>query len=437
MMARLINAEVMGFFALPPVVGAMISRWLRPPDDKNALWRLLDPCAGEGTAARQLADLVDGNCQTWGVELSPRRATQAATVLDQVYNTAWASVRVTDKSVSLLYLNPPYDNDLDGDERRLEIEFLRRSLSSLAYDGILVYVIPQHLLGYQNTARLLAGHFKDLVVRRFPAGEYERFKQVVVFARRRPHSTPTNEAVNAIRALRDTDLPTIEQVAASWPWSVPNAPSRARFKRVDVSDFELVAQAMQSPWPAEMLAALAPQSQQTYHPPLPLKTGHVAMLLSAGLMGRVTINQDGERLLVKGRVVKKQTATEVENEKGTKITILKDKFVTTVGIVTKDEVQVVDNEATLTEFMEQYGKSLAEHVLANRPVYDLKSATALEWQTVSALGLTRAPLPGQKPGLLPAQKHLAIALARTMRKQGKALLQGEMGVGVRPVKLLV
>ena len=435
-MARLFNAEVMGFFALPPAVGTMVSQWLRPPDDKDALWRLLDPCAGEGAAARQIADLVGGNCQTWGVELSPRRAAQAATVLDQVHNTAWASVRTNDKSVSVLYLNPPYDHDLDSNERRLEIGFLRKSLSLLVYDGILVYVIPQHLLGYQDAARLLAGHFKDLVVRRFPDGEYERFKQVIVFARRKQYSTPTNEAISAIRVLRDTNLPTLEQVASPWPLSVPLAPSKARFARVDISEFEMVAHAIKSsPWPAEMLTALASQSQQTYHPPLPLKTGHVAMLLSAGLMGRVTINQDGERLLVKGRVVKKQTATEVENEKDVTTTILRDKFVTTVGIVTKDEVQVVDNEASLTGFMEKYGKSLAEHVLANRPVYDLKSATDFEWRTVSALGLTRLPLPGQKPGLLPAQKHLAIALARTMRQQGKALLQGEMGVGKTTIAL--
>ncbi len=429
------NAEVMGFFALPPVVGEMVSRWLRPPADENALWRLLDPCAGAGAAARQLADLVGGHCQTWGVELSPRRAAQAATVLDQVHNTAWASVRASDKSVAVLYLNPPYDHDLDGNERRLEIEFLRRSLSSLVYDGLLVYVIPQHLLGYQNAARLLAGHFKDLVVRRFPDGEYERFKQVVVFARRKPYSTPNNEAINAIRTLRDTNLPTIEQVAAPWPWSAPVASSKARFKRVHISDFELVSQAMQAPWPAEMLAALAPQDQQTYSPPLPLKTGHVAMLLSAGLMGSVTINQDGKQLLVKGRVVKKQTRTEVEDEQGKTITTLRDKFVTTVGIVTKDEVRVIDNEGDLTGFMEKYGKPLAEHVLANRPVYDLKSATDLEWQTVSALGLARAALSGQKPGLLPAQKHLAIALARTLRQQGHALLQGEMGVGKTTIGL--
>ena len=49
---------------------------------------------------------------------------------------------------------------------------------------------------------------------------------------------------------------------------------------------------------------------------------------------------------------------------------------------------------------------------------------------VDRLGRQRKPLPGQKePGLLPTQKHAAIALARAIRAQSTANLQGEMGLG--------
>jgi predicted RNA methylase len=105
--ARLINAEVMGFFATPPEVVARIARRLRPPTGMG-LWRLLDPCCGEGAAAAQLAQGVGGTVHVWGVELSPKRAEVAAQVLDRVQTTAWQSVRVSKESVSLLWLNPPY-----------------------------------------------------------------------------------------------------------------------------------------------------------------------------------------------------------------------------------------------------------------------------------------------------------------------------------------
>ena len=85
-MARLINAEVMGFFATPRNVTASIAAWLSAP--KDGLWRLLDPCCGEGVAASDLAASLGGRVQTWGAELSPKRAERAAAVLDKVHNAA-------------------------------------------------------------------------------------------------------------------------------------------------------------------------------------------------------------------------------------------------------------------------------------------------------------------------------------------------------------
>ena len=203
-MARLINAEVLAFFATPPSVTALVAEWLQAPQGEK-LWRLLDPCCGEGRAAAHLATTLGGPVNTWGVELSPKRAERAATVLDKVHNTAWQATRVSKESVSLLWLNPPYDTDLDGDSKRLEIEFLRTALPTLVHGGVLVYIVPQHLLGYRDVARLLSGHFENISVRRFPDGEYERFKQVVVLARRKPYSTPTEESLDVLRALRDAD----------------------------------------------------------------------------------------------------------------------------------------------------------------------------------------------------------------------------------------
>jgi hypothetical protein len=49
---------------------------------------------------------------------------------------------------------------------------------------------------------------------------------------------------------------------------------------------------------------------------------------------------------------------------------------------------------------------------------------------LDTLGTKRKPLPGQeKPGLLPTQRHVAAAMARTLKKHGVGNLQGEMGAG--------
>lgn len=434
-MARLINAEVMGFFATPQNVTAMLAEWLQAPAG-DKMWRLLDPCCGEGVAAADLARALGGNVQTWGADLSPKRAERAAQVLNKVHNTAWQATRVKKESVSVLWLNPPYDSDLDGSDKRLEIEFLRTSLNTLVIGGVLIYIIPQHVLGYRDTSRLLAGHFDTITALRFPDGEYERFRQVVVLARRKPYATPTNEAVDEIRALRDTDLPALSAPMAPWPLAVPAAPSKATFAHLNRSDKEQAALAYAQPWPEELLQALQPQeTQQPLCPPLPPKKGHVAMLMAAGLMGTLNLTKNGQRLLVKGRVRKKQDVTEEMQEDGDVVVVRKDRFVTTVGVTSPDGVRVMDDVNALTEFMEDYGEELAGEILKHHPRYDL-SPTAAEWQHVGTLGRNRRPLPGQKEaGLLPVQKHLAIGLARTLRAKRNALLQGEMGVGKTTVGL--
>ncbi len=432
---RLAAIEKMGYYPTPASVIDAIAHWVSRPEGR---WRLLDPCCGKGEAARKLFDHLCGESsdgEVWGVELSPDRARQAAQVLNRVHNASWRSVRVTNDAISILFLNPPYDYDYDGDEQRLEIEFLRTSVKALALGGVLIYVVPQRLLKYTDAARLLAGHFDDLAIRRFPDGEFERFNQVVVFGRRREWATPTKEQMDAIR---EADLirplsPTPD--APSWPVEAPIVQKRARFRRIDMGKREHVALAHGRGWPAELVDAMQPRERAAFRPAWPLKKGHVAMLMASGLMGNMQIEKHGRPLLVKGRVVKTQKETTLEDERGGKVTVKKDQFTTTVGVIDADGVRVLTGVDELEAFMEDCGDEVAAEILRNRPLYGLKPSAA-EWDRLSALGKERKPLPGQREaGLLDQQKHAVLALARACGRHGHALLQGEMGLGKTTIAL--
>ncbi len=440
-MARLANSEKMGFFATPPNVVELLARWIAAPVTRNtdtgketvSPYRVFDPCAGEGAALHQVATLLGGEVTTWGVELSPNRAEKATAVLDKVLNTAFQSVRISHEAAALLYLNPPYDNDLDSAEKRLEIEFLRLSVPTLAYDGVMILIIPQPVLRFADMARLLAGHFTDIVIRRFPDGDYEIFKQVVVFARRRRYQTPTTERVAEIRQWADAELSPLGALPddPQWPQMLPPAKaSSVRFYRNDISDVEAVAMAYRQPWDNALLAAISAAPAQEFIPPMPLKKGHIAMLMSSGLLGTLRITMDGEPAFVKGRVVKRQVETIEETDSGEKCHVMRDKFVTSVGILGSDGVRLIqDDVPALTAFMETYGGQVANEVVKRPPRYDLKP-TAAEWAHMGTLGKNRKPLPGQtEAGLLPVQKHIAIAMTRTLRSTPSVLVQGEMGIG--------
>jgi|GEM_PF-2217000 len=79
---RLAGWVKIGFYPTPDVVVEMVSRRITPP--VSGLWRLLDPCAGEGEAASKCAALVGGTAETLGVELSYSRAAKAAQRLTKV-----------------------------------------------------------------------------------------------------------------------------------------------------------------------------------------------------------------------------------------------------------------------------------------------------------------------------------------------------------------
>ncbi len=128
--------ERLGFYPTATNVVEILKSYFKSGENG----RLLDPCAGEGTAASILAKAL--NCQSWGAELSPARAALASEKMDRVFNTSWGSCHLTGESITLLFLNPPYSHDRLGDQKRLELEFLKSTTPKLIHRGALIYIVP-------------------------------------------------------------------------------------------------------------------------------------------------------------------------------------------------------------------------------------------------------------------------------------------------------
>ena len=157
------------------------------------------------------------------------------------------------------------------------------------------------------------------------------------------------------------------------------------------------------------------------------------MLMASGMMGTVKLtDEEGKPMLIKGRVIKVVEKTEQPDAKeaDTVVEIYKDRFVTTVAVLKQDGIQVIQDVKGLSEFMKVHGEKIAAHVLETyKPIYNL-DPTATEIKVLDSLGTQRKALPGQeRAGLLPAQRHAAAALARSIRKNGVANCQAEMGTG--------
>jgi len=207
---------VAGYYKTPPSVIPSIAALIdaTPVRDPagGGTYALLDPCAGDGEALLLCAHALFGTplpaagkgprLLLYGCELEDTRAGALAQAFRAAGLPAVAAVaRHSDAfrltlalgpqavGVSLLWANPPYTTTANPVYGRLEQAFLERFTPFITPgSGLLVYIIPGHVLA--TSATYLATHYADLAVYRFPGGEYEAYKQIVLLARRRPTPLP-------------------------------------------------------------------------------------------------------------------------------------------------------------------------------------------------------------------------------------------------------
>jgi superfamily II DNA or RNA helicase len=426
--------EKMGYYQTSITVAQLLKKYFKPAESG----RLLDPCAGEGTAASILAKAL--NCQSWGAELSPARAALASEKMDRLFNTPWGSCHLTGESITLLFLNPPYSHDRLGDQKRLELEFLKSTTPKLIHGGALIYIVPHQLLRDLDVASHLAGYYENITVYRYPE---TGFNQVIVLGLKRlKFKMPSNDEVQQIQAWAEIEPPMLEDVVEPLYRLLPASDKSAggqpiRFSRLDWQPEEIVdaTQKRGVLVSKEWLDLINPSRGlgEFKQPVMPLKKGHIAMLIASGMMGTLRLNdEDGKSMLVKGRVVKvTEKVEETTDKKGnTTSEVFRDRFVSTVAILRQSGIEIIDTVEPLSKFMHAYGDQIGAHILSTyRPLYNF-DPTLEETAILDRLGTKRKPLPGQdKPGLLPAQRHAATAITRSIRKNGVGNVQGEMGLG--------
>lgn len=395
--------------------------------------RSLDPCAGQG----EWIDVFSRHVKLtpYAIELAPKRAAMTAALVGNTLCDSYQNVTVTDQSISVALLNPPYD-DSAGDEKRLETEFLRLTTPRIVANGWLVFIVPDYVLSLPEIYKHLIGNYEDFKLFNYPESKY---KQVVLFARRKKNFRFATE--EQIKEWMDfLKLPIVDisvQDAPSIKLPGIDALRNIRFYSHTHDSSAMMKEALES-GVSKMVnwrTLIDPnfKKHDLSEPAMPLKKGHIAMILASGIMGNVTIQTaNGHKLTLKGRVVKTQVVVaEGQNDDGeTNSVTSEDRFEAVVSYILDGEVRVIKETEELAKFLEEHGEAIAKYIsMRYKPMYNF-DPTPEETARIDTLSLGRKPLPGQtKPGLLPSQKHVTIALARAMKKHGSVNLQGEMGVG--------
>jgi hypothetical protein len=431
---RLAGQEKMGYYPTPLSQVVLLVAWLRAEAETRV--RLLDPCAGGGRALEALAAALrdeKARVETWGVELSPTRAGEARSRLDRVLPCAWEQAHVPDHTVSLCFLNPPYDYQGLGDGRRQELTFLTSSREPLVPGGILVYIIPENVLRRnRDIQRHLVGWYRDIRVWQFTPEEYAAYSQVVLIgAKRGEYRRPNRAQLEALAAISSPVL----EVAETPHYHVPEAPPTAShslyFTPTTGDDYERAIG-----WEGLSVenAVQTERRDGAFQPVMPFKKGHLALLLSSGLAGQMLLrNEEGKPLLVRGRVVREVTYVpkidRSPDESDEVFVTMESKPTPTITVASEDGVRRIDTADCLQAFIKAYARKMADLVLAtHKPLYDFDPKPH-EWLPMDHLSRHHY-LPGRDvTGLMKTQKHVTVALSRLLRKKGAGILTAEMGFG--------
>lgn len=343
-MPRLESLAVGGYFPTPPEVVARIGAMIQPATHGGRVAvRLVDPCAGTGAALQQLAATVGG--ETYGIELETDRYEEAAGVLDHALPGSAFTARIEEAGFSCLFLNPPYDIDLNA--RRLEHTFLTAMTKVLRPGGLLIYVVPQRRLA--TSARYLAGHYRDLACWRFPGGLHERFDQVVLFGTMREAPVSDASGRATVESWASGALPELPAAGAMKQLrALPVLPAGdVLFTSFNFDPGEAAAEARRSGvWAHVALTErLWPPEERRVRPLMPLRRGHLAVMVAAGFLDSVVLHSGQQRLLVKGRTYKESISVyspdpEVEVEREVMRT-----SVTVLNLRTGD-IEVIDTGAS-------------------------------------------------------------------------------------------
>ena len=286
-----------GYYPTPERVVDLIADLIHTPSGhynrgRDTL-RILDPCCGAGDALQRLAENLDRpnsiSIETYGVELHRDRAEEAEKVLHRTLAADLFATSIANGAFGLLLLNPPYD--YDSEDKRTEHAFLTHCTRYLAESGLLVFIVPRQRLAV--SARYLSTHYGRMRCWAFPDPERQVFDQVVLMGYRKADPVPdaTAESMVLEWAVGEPEPLRSQRNSYSYTeYSPATTPSGdILFTTRTVDPVAAAAEARRSGlWTStEITDTLWPANDNRTRPLMPLRRGHMAMLVAAGFLNNL------------------------------------------------------------------------------------------------------------------------------------------------------
>lgn len=308
---RLAGVAKAGFYpAAPEAIAHLVKHLycrLPNPEKPNDTIQILDPCAGEGAAVKQIAEaLAIPNERVYAIELDAARVEKVkenipgANVLGPA---SFFGTMVTGFSFGVAYVNPPFDDELGGG-RREEQAFCEVATRKLVPHGIMVLVCPiKAFVGNRNFVEFFDRWYEEPSLYKFP-DDFRPYNEIVVFGRKRRQELPSDSlwehgrlhqmqchysgyiTINSLPPLGSVQpkrftngQPSYDREEHIRTYEIPLGWKPSTWKKTNFTDDELTEAISGSPL-NKILDEVKPRQQD--RPPLPLDKGHLGLMLASG-----------------------------------------------------------------------------------------------------------------------------------------------------------
>ena len=201
-----------------------------------------------------------------------------------------------------------------------------------------MFVVPRQRLGV--SARYLSTHYSRMCCWAFPDPEREAFDQVVLIGYRKPNPVPNALGEEIVLGWAGGEPPALSS-RVNPQYGAPATPEgNVLFATRTVDPVAAAAEARRAGlWTnTEITDSLWPAGDNRTRPLMPLRRGHMAMLVAAGFLDNLQLEADGRRILVKGRTSKEMTMVEDSPERE----VHRERLNTTVVALDLDYGEITD-----------------------------------------------------------------------------------------------
>ena len=302
---------------------------------------VLEPSVGDASALHAFAEKVEGKekLKLFGVELNSQTYEEVKNKLHfSLNNDFLKGVRISTKSFSLCFSNPPYFTMEDGS--RSETEFVKKMYSYISVGGFLVLIIPRAALEDTEFTRDYAARFETKKVFKFDPSEYAKYHQYALIATRRPSIGVSRDELVRLRDRISEDqfpnLPTKDGFTGE-RYLVPESKESdvVLFTTVKFDFAQAASSLNRSPlYDRTKIAMVKPYvSMKVGNPVLPLKKDHLYLSSIAGagegLAGSI---EDKDLHLQRGTVNVEQFVT-LEERNGEVVEVVTSRSVPAINII--------------------------------------------------------------------------------------------------------